>query len=103
MKYRRLGRTDLRTSVVGIGTWQFSGSWGKEFAQSEVNDMFARAKELGINLIDTAECYGDHVSEAFVGRAIESDRDDSGNRDAKVPHGIGAGVGELQSGVQTGK
>jgi aryl-alcohol dehydrogenase-like predicted oxidoreductase len=38
--------------------------------------MFARGKQLGINLIDTAECYGDHTSEAFIGNAIERDRDD---------------------------
>jgi len=57
-----------------MGTWQFGGEWGKTFEQSEVDAMFARAKELGINLIDTAECYGDHTSEEFIGRAIEHDR-----------------------------
>ena len=36
--------------------------------------IFARAGELGINLIDTAECYGDHLSESLIGRAIEKDR-----------------------------
>lgn len=76
MKYRRLGSTNLRVSVVGIGTWQFGGEWGKNFAQDEVDAMFRRGKELGINLIDTAECYGDHTSEALVGRAIERDRGD---------------------------
>jgi aryl-alcohol dehydrogenase-like predicted oxidoreductase len=75
MKYRMLGTTGLRISVVGIGTWQFGGEWGKEFEQAEVDAMFARAAELGVNLIDTAECYGDHTSEAFVGRAIKSSRE----------------------------
>ena len=74
MKYRRLGRTNLRVSVVGVGTWQFGGEWGKAFDQPEVDAMFRRAKALGINLIDTAECYGDHTSEAFIGNAIRSDR-----------------------------
>ncbi len=76
MKYRRLGCTDLRVSVVGIGTWQFGGEWGKTFAQDEVDAMFRRAKELGINLIDTAECYGDHTSERLIGAAITHDRQD---------------------------
>jgi myo-inositol catabolism protein IolS len=76
MKYRTLGKTGLKVSVIGVGTWQFGGEWGKEFRQDEVDAMFRRAKELGINLIDTAECYGDHTSEAFVGRAIERDRAD---------------------------
>ena len=75
MKYRILGKTNLRVSVVGVGTWQFGGEWGKDFAQSEVDQMFDKARELGINFIDTAECYGDHTSEAFIGKAIERDRD----------------------------
>jgi aryl-alcohol dehydrogenase-like predicted oxidoreductase len=75
MKYRRLGKTDLTVSVIGLGTWQFGGEWGKQFSQTEVNDMFARARELGINLIDTAECYGDHLSESLIGDAIHGERD----------------------------
>ena len=75
MKYRRLGRTGLKVSVVGVGTWQFGGEWGKDFDQGEVDAMFDAARRLGINLIDTAECYGDHTSEAFIGDAIQKDRD----------------------------
>ena len=68
MKYRRLGKTDLKVSVVGIGTWQFGGDWGKDFTQPEVDDILNHAKEVGINLIDTAECYGPHhMSEKFIG------------------------------------
>ena len=75
MKYRRLGKTEARVSVVGLGTWQFGGEWGKDFAQGEVDAIFDAARETGINLIDTAECYGDHLSERFVGAAIRRDRD----------------------------
>ena len=76
MKYRRLGKTGLRVSVVGVGTWQLGGEWGKVFEQVEVDAMLARAGELGINLIDTAECYGDHLAEELVGRAIKGRRDE---------------------------
>ncbi|SFL52603.1 Aldo/keto reductase family protein [Gracilibacillus orientalis] len=67
MKYRRLGKTNLDVSVVGIGTWQFGGEWGKDFTQAEVDQILDQAKQEGINLIDTAECYGDHLSEQFIG------------------------------------
>ena len=67
MKYRTLGRTGLKVSVVGIGTWQLGGEWGKTFTQSEVDALLDTAAEAGINLIDTAECYGDHLAERLIG------------------------------------
>ena len=76
MKYRRLGKTGLEVSAIGVGTWQFGGEWGKTFSQAEVGRLLGRAKELGINLIDTAECYGDHLSERLVGEAIKGERDE---------------------------
>jgi len=75
MKYRRLGKTNLDVSVVGVGTWQLGGEWGKTFEQAEVDAMLDKAAELGVNLIDTAECYGDHLSEQLVGRAIKGRRE----------------------------
>ena len=62
-----LGRTGLKVSVVGVGAWQFGGEWGKTFTQPEVDAILDRAAEEGINLIDTAECYGDHLSERLIG------------------------------------
>jgi aryl-alcohol dehydrogenase-like predicted oxidoreductase len=76
VKYRRLGSTNLTVSVIGVGTWQFGGEWGKDFEQAEVDAMFDQARDLGINLVDTAECYGDHTSESLVGAAIRRDRGD---------------------------
>lgn len=74
MKYRRLGKTNLRVSVIGIGAWQLGGEWGKTFTQTEVDQMFDAARAAGVNLIDTAECYGDHTSESFIGNAVGRDR-----------------------------
>jgi aryl-alcohol dehydrogenase-like predicted oxidoreductase len=67
MKYRTLGRTGLKVSVIGVGTWQLGGEWGKTFAQAEVDAILDRAAGAGINLIDTAECYGDHQAERLIG------------------------------------
>jgi len=76
MKYRTLGRTGLRVSVVGLGTWQLGGEWGRDFGQAEVDAILDRAAEAGINLIDTAECYGDHLAERLVGDYLSRhDRD----------------------------
>ncbi len=75
MQYRRLGKTDLKVSVVGVGAWQFGGEWGQEFTQAETDAIIHRAGELGINLIDTAECYGDHLSERLVGQAVKGQRE----------------------------
>ena len=76
MIYRTLGKTGVEVSAVGVGTWQLGGEWGIQFKQSEVDEIFDAAKECGINLIDTAECYGDHLSEQLIGRAIERTRSD---------------------------
>lgn len=70
MKYRKLGKTDLKLSVVGIGTWQYGGEWGKDFTQDEVDQILDQAQASGINLLDTAECYGDHLSERFIGEYL---------------------------------
>jgi aryl-alcohol dehydrogenase-like predicted oxidoreductase len=68
MHYRTLGKTGLRTSVVGLGTWQFGGEWGVNFSQAEADAILDEAAACGINLVDTAECYGpDHISERLIG------------------------------------
>jgi len=70
MNYRRLGSTELNVSVIGVGTWQFGGEWGINYTQEMVDQILDAAHEVGINLIDTAECYGDHLSEQLIGSYI---------------------------------
>jgi aryl-alcohol dehydrogenase-like predicted oxidoreductase len=67
MHYRTLGRTGLRVSVIGLGTWQFGGEWGRDFSQADADAILDAAAESGITLIDTAECYGDHLAEKLIG------------------------------------
>lgn len=67
MRFRALGSTGLRVSVIGIGTWQFGGEWGRRFSQQDVDAILDEAEQSDINLIDTAECYGDHLSESLIG------------------------------------
>jgi len=68
MRYRILGKTGLRPSVIGLGTWQFGGEWGVDFSQSQADAILDAAAACGINFVDTAECYGpDHLSERLIG------------------------------------
>jgi aryl-alcohol dehydrogenase-like predicted oxidoreductase len=67
MHYRTLGSTGMRVSVIGVGTWQFGGEWAHDFSQPEVDDILDQAAACGMNFIDTAECYGDHLSERLIG------------------------------------
>jgi len=82
VQYRKLGRTGLEISVIGLGTWAIGGGeW--QFGWGDQNDADAvaairRSVELGINWIDTAAVYGLGRSEELVGAAIrgiaEADR-----------------------------
>jgi aryl-alcohol dehydrogenase-like predicted oxidoreductase len=53
MEYRKLGRTDLSISVIGLGTM----TWGFQNTQDEGFEQMDYAIERGINLFDTAEMY----------------------------------------------
>ncbi|MGB7566520.1 MAG: aldo/keto reductase [Chitinivibrionales bacterium] len=74
MKYRVLGSTGLSVSVIGLGTWQYGGEWGIDFNDDQVQAIVDKARVLGVNLIDTAECYGAHRAEELVGKAIRGNR-----------------------------
>ncbi len=76
MKYRKLGKTDIRVSVIGMGCWAISGSkWGPTDDQESVNAI-KKAIRLGVNFFDTADFYGFGHSEELLGKAIRK-RDDA--------------------------
>ena len=70
MKYKLLEWTGLNLSLLGLGTEQFSGSWGISFSQNDVSNILSIAESHGINHLDTAECYGNHLSETLIGNSI---------------------------------
>lgn len=74
MQYRTLGRTGVQASTLVLGAMNF-GSLGRT-TQDEVTAMVDVALEGGINLIDTADMYGQGESEEMVGKAIAGRRDD---------------------------
>ncbi len=71
MEYRRLGRTGLRVSSVGLGTWLTFGGRVDDRAASA---LVRRAVELGVNLFDTADVYENGRAEEALGRALEASR-----------------------------
>lgn len=75
MEYRKLGRSTLEVSVVGIGTWAIGNDfWGTVDDDTSVEAIQA-AVDAGVNLIDTAPAYGAGHAEEVVGRAIRGRRD----------------------------
>ncbi|AZY48233.1 NADP(H)-dependent aldo-keto reductase [Bordetella avium] len=53
MKYRKLGRTDISVSLIGLGTM----TWGEQNTEAQAHEQLDYALERGINLVDTAEMY----------------------------------------------
>ena len=73
MDYRRLGRSGLEVSVVGIGCNNF----GRRCDLDQTKAVVDQAIEVGINLFDTADIYGgDGLSEQFLGKALDGRRQD---------------------------
>ncbi len=69
MEYVDLGNTGLQISRIGLGTWQFSETWGVTDYKI-AKDIVEKAVEIGINLFDTAMVYGNGLSEEFLGKAL---------------------------------
>jgi diketogulonate reductase-like aldo/keto reductase len=74
MQYRTLGRTGVRVSALALGAMNF-GAIGRT-TQDEATAIVDAALAGGINLVDTADMYGQGESEVMVGKAIAGRRDD---------------------------
>ena len=72
MKHRRLGKTGFEISEVSLGTWQVGGRWGETFNEESAAAILNKAMDEGINFIDTADVYGDGLSEKMVGQVVRS-------------------------------
>jgi L-galactose dehydrogenase len=69
VEYRRLGRTNLRVSILGLGSGgksQLGQAHG--MAQDQITPIVRRALDLGVNIIDTSPDYAN--SEALLGTAL---------------------------------
>jgi aryl-alcohol dehydrogenase-like predicted oxidoreductase len=67
MRYRQLGSSDLQVSEISLGSWLTYGG-GVEREQAEA--CVAKAFEVGINFIDTANVYARGAAESFLGEVL---------------------------------
>jgi aryl-alcohol dehydrogenase-like predicted oxidoreductase len=102
---RKLGRSGIEVSALGLGGWAIGGpfifngmydGWG-DVDDTESIKAINRAFELGINFLDTADCYGVGHSEEVIGKAIAGKRNSIvvstkfghfGNEATKTLHGV---------------
>lgn len=75
MLTRKIGKSGIDASVVGLGTWAIGGwMWGGTDEAQSIDAIKASIDE-GVSLIDTAPAYGQGLSEEIVGKAIKGRRD----------------------------
>ncbi len=72
MNYRKLGKTGMQISEVSLGTWQIGGRWGSDFDDRTADETLNQAIDQGINFFDTADGYGNGLSEKAVARVVKS-------------------------------
>ena len=75
-----------KVSALGQGTWYMGENYSK---RNEEIKSLKLGLELGMNLIDTAEMYGDGLSEELVGKVIEGRRKDAFLVSKVYPHNAG--------------
>src|SRR5512144_2223200 len=103
MRTQRLGSQGPEMTVIGFGAWEAGGdAWGPNASEDAVVGAIRSAIDAGIGWIDTAEVYGQGVSETLVGRAIEGRRDEVlvATKVAPQPEGSGFRPEEIRKAVR---
>jgi len=69
MRYRALGRTGLTVSEIGLGAWFIGGMYG-DVPLDDARAIIKRALDLVVNTFDTADVYGNGLSERVLGEEL---------------------------------
>jgi aryl-alcohol dehydrogenase-like predicted oxidoreductase len=75
MQKRRLGKSGLEVSALGLGCMGMSFSYGPPKDKQEMSSLLRAAVERGITFFDTAEVYGPFLNEELIGEALAPFRD----------------------------
>jgi aryl-alcohol dehydrogenase-like predicted oxidoreductase len=75
MQRRKLGKSGLEVSALGLGCMGMSFSYGPPADKNEMISLLRKAVELGVTFFDTAEIYGPFINEELVGEALAPLRD----------------------------
>jgi aryl-alcohol dehydrogenase-like predicted oxidoreductase len=69
MKYRKLGKSGLKVSEIGLGSWL---TYGTATAADTAKDCIVKAYDLGINFFDSANAYNNGEAERVMGAALQA-------------------------------
>ncbi len=75
MQKRKLGKSNLEVSALGLGCMGMSFSYGPAGDKQEMISVLRSAVDRGITFFDTAEVYGPYTNEELVGEALSPLRD----------------------------
>src|ERR1700726_2283861 len=70
MQKRKLGKSNLEVSAIGLGCIGMSFGYGPPADKQEMISLLRKAVELGVTFFDTAEVYGPFTNEELVGEAL---------------------------------
>src|SRR6266581_8223408 len=70
MQKRKLGKSNLEVSAIGLGCMGMSFSYGPPKDKQEMTSLLRAAVERGATFFDTAEVYGPFTNEELVGEAL---------------------------------
>ncbi|MGA6924263.1 MAG: aldo/keto reductase [Desulfosarcina sp.] len=73
---RRLGKSDLQVSAIGLGCWGMSHAYGPADEKESLATL-ENALDRGVNFLDTADVYGSGHNEALIARVLKNRRSDA--------------------------